>query len=119
MIEKIYIFLCYFFVVSVAEKCTTDLYNGRDIHKYYGVYFPFSIGGKLYFYREERDKSFIIQELLPGGKVGEETDYGELRQFYDVQFPYSVGGKQYFLDTEITQMIGLFENYYQVERWVV
>lgn len=33
---------------------------------------------------------------MPGGTVGEVTDFGRSPEFYDVQLSYSICGKQYF-----------------------
>lgn len=63
----------------------------------YGVQFPFSVGGKQYFYAQNTDsRHWFIQELLINGKVGKETASGRWNNVYRVQFSYSVGGKVYF-----------------------
>lgn len=101
MIQKIFFFLCHYFVVAhsnehhFAENCT-DLYNKEDNGKFYEVSFPFSIDDKQYFYNQIPSKYYQIQELLPGGTVGEVTDFGRSPEFYDVQLSYSICGKQYF-----------------------
>jgi hypothetical protein len=41
-------------------------------------------------------RRWFIQKVLPGGKVGDETDSGTWIGTYQVQFPYTIHGKQYF-----------------------
>lgn len=82
--------------LTVPVPMGTETANGR--WKYpYAVQFPFSIGGRQFFYGQNMsEKNWFIQELLPGGKMGQETDRGNWKFAYSAQFPFSIGGRQFF-----------------------
>ncbi|KAN0072920.1 hatching enzyme [Elaphomyces granulatus] len=63
----------------------------------YAVQFPFSIGGRQFFYGQNLSgKNWFIQELLADGKMGSETDHGSWGYSYGVQFPFTIGGRVFF-----------------------
>lgn len=45
--------------------------------------------------------NWFIQELLPNGKMGAETDFGSWRSYYEAQFPFSIIGRQFFYGQNI------------------
>lgn len=61
------------------------------------VSFPFSIDSIQYiYYQRISNAHWFIQELLPGGKLGKETDEHVWNNLYHVQFPFSIAPNQYF-----------------------
>jgi hypothetical protein len=42
-----------------------------------------------------------MQELLPGGKMGSETDQGHWSNPYAAQFPFAIGGTQYIYGQDV------------------
>lgn len=61
------------------------------------VGFTYSVGGRQFFYAfNQRDApNWIIQELLPNGKMGQLTDNGVWGFTYRAAFPFSIDGKQF------------------------
>lgn len=47
-------------------------------------------------------RRWFIQKVLPGGKLGDETDSGHWIGTYHVQFPYAIDGKQYFYGQDLS-----------------
>lgn len=81
-------------------KMGTETANG-DTSVHEGTYeatFPFSIGGKQFYYRQnlKNNHEWFIQELLPDGKMGKQTANGQWKKSYSVVFPFSIDEKQYF-----------------------
>lgn len=65
---------------------------------FYGSQFPFSINGRQFFYRhEQKGLRWFIQELLPGGLIGAETDSGTWQQYFRASFPFFINGRHFFL----------------------
>lgn len=61
------------------------------------VSFPFSVDLIQYiYYQRISNGHWFIQELLPAGKLGKETDEHFWNYLYEVQFPFSIGTNQYF-----------------------
>lgn len=73
----------------------------------YAVGFQFSIGGRTFFYAHNQEdlNKWVIQELLPNGKMGEWTDNGEWPGEYSfsVAFPFLIGGRQFFYVQSLTK----------------
>ena len=66
----------------------------------YEVQYPISVGDKQYFFGQHqtnnnKPKYWFIQELLPGGKMGEQTDSGYWRNFYKSQFSFTVENRAF------------------------
>lgn len=68
--------------------------------QHYDIQFPFVVNGKHYFYAQSIPKdgyNYFIQELKPGGKMGDQTDGGVWRNIYESTFPfYYTSEKLYF-----------------------
>lgn len=63
----------------------------------YATQFPFSIGGRQYFYGQNSHNNYwFIQELLADGKMGSETANGSWKFFYKSQFAFTIGGRVFF-----------------------
>jgi V8-like Glu-specific endopeptidase len=72
---------------------------------YYPVDFPLQIGTRVFYYSHMKGRAggihvgqsgyWALQELLPQGKMGQETDNGHRGNYYPVSFPFEVGGKTF------------------------
>ncbi|KAK2765264.1 hypothetical protein CKAH01_15703 [Colletotrichum kahawae] len=52
-------------------------------------------------YAPQPIRRWFIQKVLPGGKLGDETDSGHWIGTYQMQFPYVIDGKQYFYGQDL------------------
>lgn len=66
----------------------------------YEIGFSFSDNnGRQFFYAQRNGPdgpSWFIQELLPGGKMGAETDHGTWQNYYRFAFHFSIDGRKFF-----------------------
>lgn len=95
----------YTFELLYGGKCCNLRQSGYP-PPYFGLEqrcFPFSVDAKQYFYCNYANletignrNTWFIQELLPGGYVGQITDTDQWNSFYKVQFPFSIEDKLYF-----------------------
>lgn len=70
----------------------------------YAVQFPFSIGGRQFFYGQNMDeRNWFIQELLPDGAMGPETDHGTWKFAYAVQFAFKIDGRVFFYGQNVNE----------------
>ena len=66
--------------------------------------FPFSIGGRQFFYAQDlRSNDWFIRELLSGGRMGSQTASGTWSYAYAVQFSFEVGGRVFFYGQNLNQ----------------
>ncbi|XP_031641223.1 uncharacterized protein LOC116352628 [Contarinia nasturtii] len=71
-------------------------------NKIYEVQFPFSIGGRTFFYGQTKNgNNYFIQELKADGTMGDETCYSNWNEFYQVQFPFSIDNRHYLYGQSI------------------
>lgn len=118
---------CLRFELSVASR--------GKWKQHYDYQFPYEINGKHYFFAQSIEAdghNYFIQELNPGGKMGDEIANGFFKYHYPTMFPYSVDGKQYFFGqskgknyftqellpdgrlAKIEKANGFFNQYYEV-----
>lgn len=67
--------------------------------QHYDYQFPYEIDGRHYFFGQSTEndgRNYFIQELNPGGKMGDETAHGFFKLHYPTIFPFAIDGKQYF-----------------------
>ena len=78
--------------VPMGEETAHGFWNNP-----YAAQFPFSVGGRQFFYgQNEKNNYWFIQELLPGGKMGSETDNGTWKFFYKSQFAFTINNRVFF-----------------------
>lgn len=74
-------------------------------NEFYFVQFPFFVDGRTFFYGQSLTLAdgfnWFIQELLPNGKMGQETDQGTWRQCYAAQFSFYLNGEPFFYGQDI------------------
>jgi hypothetical protein len=92
-----------------ARYLTVPVPMGREIARgswnyAYAVHFPFSIGGRQFFYGQNLSgKNRFIQELLLGGTIGAQTANGSWGFAYAVQFPFTIGGRVFFYGQNLVE----------------
>uniref|UniRef100_A0A8D8SID9 Uncharacterized protein n=1 Tax=Cacopsylla melanoneura TaxID=428564 RepID=A0A8D8SID9_9HEMI len=92
-------FISELFPNGTLSKSATD--KGDWTYKYSSV-IPFKIDGRTFFYgynniRPANSNTYGIRELLPNGKMGNQTDFGMWDTNYSTMFAFSLNGKTFLL----------------------